>query len=159
MKIRKHLAFLNRELYNAEKKCVKTVSSTPQSGHANMKIFNLILAVLFFISAAVQLNDTPGDVLFWVLIYSYVAIISAFAAFRKYNMWSIVLGLAVVVYELFRKFPTFAQWISDGMPSIIGEMQASTPYVELVREYLGLSICLVVLIYHYVKYAGLSRKG
>ena len=123
-----------------------------------MKIFNLFLAALFFIFAAVQLNDTPGDVLFWVLIYSYVAIISAFAAFRKYNMWTIVLGLAIVVYELFRKFPTFAQWINDGMPSIVGEMQASTPYVELAREYFGLCICLAVLIYHYVRYAKLRRK-
>ena len=124
-----------------------------------MKIFNIILAIIFFAFASLQFNDTPGDILFWVLIYSYVGLISAFGAFNKYNMWTIVLGLAVVIFELFRKFPTFAQWISDGMPSIVGEMEASSPYIELAREYLGLCICLVALGYHYVRYARLRKIG
>lgn len=123
-----------------------------------MKIFNLILAVLFMLFAAVQWNDDPGDIIFWVVVYSGVGIISAFAAFNKYNMWVILLGLAAVVFELFRKFPTFAQWISSGMPSIIGEMQASTPYVELAREYFGLILCLFVLIYHYIRCSKLRNK-
>jgi hypothetical protein len=122
-----------------------------------MKIFNLILAVCFLVFAALQLNDDPNDVWFWVIIYSLVAGISAFAAFGRYNMWVIMLGLAAVIYELFRKFPAFAQWISDGMPSIVEKMEASSPYVELVREFLGLVICLVVLIYHYVRYTKWRR--
>ncbi len=123
-----------------------------------MKIFNLILAALFLSFAALQFNDSPGDILFWVLIYSGIAVISAFAAFKKYNMWVIVLGLAVVVYELFRKFPTFAQWVDDGMPSITGAMEASSPHIEFAREYLGLVICLIALIYHYVMYARQRAK-
>ncbi len=123
-----------------------------------MKIFNLFLAVLFFLFAAVQLNDTPGDILFWFMIYSLIGMISAFGAFNKYNMWAILLGLAVVVFELFRKFPTFATWIGEGMPSIIAEMKATTPYVELAREYLGLVICLAVLIFHYVRFSKLRRQ-
>lgn len=125
--------------------------------HPAMKIFNLFLAVIFFLFAAVQLNDTPGDILFWFLIYSLIGMISAFAAFNKYNMWAILLGLAVVVFELFRKFPTFATWIGEGMPSIIAEMKATTPYVELAREYLGLVLCLAVLIFHYVRYSKFRR--
>jgi hypothetical protein len=66
-------------------------------------------------------------------------------------MWSILLGLAAVIFEMFRKFPTFAQWISSGMPSIVDEMKASTPYIEFAREYLGLCLCLIVLIFHYVR--------
>ncbi|MDQ3016990.1 MAG: transmembrane 220 family protein [Bacteroidota bacterium] len=118
-----------------------------------MKIFNLILALIFLAFAGLQFNDPPGDILFWVFIYTGIAVVSAFAAFKKYNMWVIVLGLAVVVFELFRKFPTFAQWIDDGMPSITGAMEASSPHIEFAREYLGLVICLIVLIYHYVMYA------
>ena len=124
-----------------------------------MKIFNLVLALLFFAFAAVQLNDTPGDVLFWVLIYSLVAAISAFGAFSKYNMWVIMLGIAAVVYEMFRKFPAFAQWCSDGMPSIVEEMKASSPYVELVREFLGLALCLAVLVFHYVRYTRIKKAS
>ena len=118
-----------------------------------MKIFNLILAVLFLLFALVQLNDEPNDILFWVLVYAGVGIISAFAAYNKYNMWAILFGLAAVVFEMFRKFPTFAQWVSSGMPSIVGEMKASSPYIELAREYLGLVLCFIVLIYHYIRYA------
>ena len=123
-----------------------------------MKILNLSLAVIFLLFALLQLNDTAGDILFWFLMYSFIAVISAFAAFKKYNMWAILLGLAVVVYEMFRKFPTIAQWISDGMPSIVEEMQASSPYVELAREYLGLVLCLIVLIFHYIRYAKLRKQ-
>ena len=123
-----------------------------------MKIFNLILAVIFLLFALVQLNDAPGDVLFWFLMYSFVAVVSAFAAFKKYNMWIILLGLAVVVYELFRKFPTIAQWFGDGMPSIVGEMNASSPYVELAREYLGLWLCLFILIFHYIRFSKLRKQ-
>jgi len=123
-----------------------------------MKILNLSLAVIFLLFALLQLNDAAGDVLFWFMMYSFVAVISAFAAFKKYNMWAILLGLAVVVYELFRKFPTIAQWISDGMPSIVGEMKASSPYIELAREYLGLVLCLIVLIFHYIMYSKLRKQ-
>jgi hypothetical protein len=123
-----------------------------------MKIFNLILAVFFLLFAAVQFNDAPDDILFWVVVYGGIGIISGFAAFNMYNMWSILLGLAAVVFELFRKFPTFAQWIGDGMPSIVGEMQASTPHIELAREYLGLLLSLSVLIFHYVRFAKQRKR-
>ena len=122
-----------------------------------MKIVNLILAGCFVIFALLQFNDDPHDVWFWVLIYGLVAAISAFAAFQRYNMWVIVIGIGAVVYELFRKFPAFAQWMSDGMPSIVEKMEASSPYVELVREFLGLLVCLAALIYHYVYYTKQRR--
>jgi len=137
---------------------IKYLSIVIQSDIHSMKIFNLLLAVIFLLFAAVQLNDSPDDIMFWVVVYAGVGIISAFAAFNKYNMWAILLGLAVVVFEMFRKFPTFAIWISDGMPSIVGEMQASSPYVELAREYLGLCLCLAVLIFQYVRFAKLRRQ-
>lgn len=129
-----------------------------QPDNTTMKIFNIILAILFLLFAAVQFNDSPGDILFWVIVYAGVGIISAFAAFNRYNMWAILLGLAVVVFEMFRKFPTFALWVSDGMPSIVDEMQASSPYIELAREYLGLCLCLAVLIFQYVRYAKLRKQ-
>ena len=117
-----------------------------------MKVFNIILALIFFAFAVVQFNDEQDDIMFWVLIYGGVGLISLFGAFKRFHVLTIVLGLAVVVFELFRRFPTFAKWIGDGMPSIVEEMQASTPHVELVREYLGLCICFGVLIFHYIRF-------
>ncbi len=122
-----------------------------------MKIFNLSLTVIFFIFALLQLNDTPGDILFWFLIYSYTGFICAFAAFNKYNMWAIILEVGVLVYQIFRMFPAFSQWISEGCPSIVEKMQASTPFVELVREFLGLCICMAVMIFQYVRYSRLRK--
>src|SRR5687768_12866901 len=107
-----------------------------------MKIFNLILAGLFMLFASLQFNDSPDDIWFWVLVYGGVGIISAFAAFNRYNMWVIVLGIGIVLYQMFTKFPGFASWISSGTPSILGEMKAITPHVESVREYFGLTLCL-----------------
>jgi hypothetical protein len=117
-----------------------------------MKILNLVLTVIFFIFALLQLNDTPGDILFWFLIYAYTGFICAFAAFDKYNMWMILLEVLVLVYQIFRMFPAFSQWISEGCPSIVEKMQASTPFVELVREFLGLCICMSVMIFQYIRY-------
>ena len=122
-----------------------------------MKIFNLILAVLFLSFSLLQFNDDPDDVWFWVLIYGAVAAISAFAAFNKYNMWVIVIGILVVVYQMFRMFPAVSSWISSGTPSIVGEMKASSPHVELVREFFGLVICMAALIYHYIRYTRLRK--
>lgn len=123
-----------------------------------MKIFNLILAGLFLIFAALQLNDDPGDILFWVAMYLLIAGISAFAAFQKYNMWVIMAGIAVTVYEMFCGFPAIAMWIDKGMPSIVGEMKASSPHIEKVREMLGLFICFVVLIFQYMQYTAWRKK-
>ncbi|HZV69234.1 MAG TPA: transmembrane 220 family protein [Saprospiraceae bacterium] len=122
-----------------------------------MKIFNLILALLFFTFAYLQLNDAPGDVMFWFLIYSYTGVICAFAAWNKYNMWTIILGIVVLLYQMFRMFPAFSQWISAGTPSIVGEMKASSPFIELVREFLGLVVCMVVLVYQYIRYTKLKK--
>lgn len=123
-----------------------------------MKIFNLFLAIIFLVFAGLQFNDDPTDVWFWVLMYAGVGIISAFAAFDRYNMWVIVLSIGIVLYKMFIWFPALAQWIDMGTPSIVGEMEASTPYVETTREFLGLLICLIVLIYHYVRYSKLKKS-
>ena len=122
-----------------------------------MKIFNLILAVLFLGFALLQLNDSPGDILFWVLMYLLVSVISGFAAFNRYNMWVIVAGILVVVYQVFKMFPAFVLWVNSGMPSVYGEMKASTPHIELVREFMGLIICLIVLVYHFIRYRRIRK--
>ncbi len=123
-----------------------------------MKIFNLILAFLFIVFALLQFNDDPADIWFWVLAYAGIGIISGFAAFNRYNMWVIVIGIAIVVYQMFRMFPAFSSWISAGTPSITGEMKAISPHVELVREFLGLVLCLIVLVYHYIRYTKLRKS-
>lgn len=114
-----------------------------------MKILNLFLTALFLISAVLQFNDP--DPWFWLAIYLAVAVICGFAAFGKYNRWAILLVMAVCIYELSTLLPAFRLWIDEGMPSITGTMKASSPHVELVREFLGVAICLIVLIFQYTR--------
>lgn len=121
-----------------------------------MKIFNLILAGIFFIFAFVQLNDP--DPLFWTLIYSAIAVITVFAAFGKYHIWSMLALLAIIIYELFLLIPSLGGWFNDGMPSIVESMKAESPHIEFVREFLGLIICLIALLYHYFVFRKLSLK-
>lgn len=123
-----------------------------------MKFFNLFLAALFFTFAGLQLNDNPEDVWFWLVIYFVIGILLAFAAFNKYNMWIILACTGAIVYQLFRLFPAFSSWISAGTPSITGEMKAISPHVELVREFLGLLICLAALVYLYVRYSRIRKE-
>ena len=123
-----------------------------------MKIFNLVLAALFFAFAFLQLNDAPGDILFWFLIYSLVGIISAFGAFERYNMWIIVLGLGAALYRLFRDLPEFLMWINSGTPSIVQEMKATSPYIETAREFFGLVLCIFAFLYHYVRYIRIRNR-
>jgi hypothetical protein len=114
-----------------------------------MKIFNLFLAALFVFSAVLQYNDP--DPLLWMSIYLAAGLICAFAAFNKYNRWTILLVLAACAYELYDILPSFVQWIGDGMPSITESMKASTPHVELVREFLGTAIVFVAMIFQYFR--------
>lgn len=115
-----------------------------------MKIFNLILAALFALFAIVQLNDP--DPAFWTAVYGVMALVCGLAAFEQYNIWLLLAILAVLIFELFALFPTLSGWIDQGMPSIVGSMKAESPYIEFVREFLGLVICFIVILFHYFSY-------
>jgi hypothetical protein len=117
-----------------------------------MKILNIILCVLFLAFAGLQFNDDPDDIWFWVVAYGSVGIISGLAAFGRYNMWLILVAIGVILFKMFMYFTPFAQWIDMGAPSIVGEMKATEPYIETTREFLGLVLCLIVLIFQYVQY-------
>ncbi len=114
-----------------------------------MKIFNLVLALLFLSFAIVQYNDP--DPFVWIAIYGIVAVVCALAAFRKYYRWLILLGLAICAVELMTTLPGFIDWINRGMPNIVETMKAEKPYIEYTREFLGLILCIGTLIYQYIQ--------
>ena len=108
-----------------------------------MKIFNLVLAALFVLFAAVQLNDP--DPLGWTAFYAFVAGVCAFAAFGKTNRYVLWAGIAVCLIWMATLLPEFINWIKMGAPNIATTMKAETPYVEFTREFLGLGIGLTAL--------------
>lgn len=114
-----------------------------------MKTFNLILAVLFALFAIVQLNDT--DPWLWVILYMYVAAVSAMAAFGIYRMWAIIVGMIICVVWMGSLVPDFIHWVEMGMPTITGQMKATEPHIELTREFLGLFLAGAALVFHFFR--------
>lgn len=112
-----------------------------------MKIRNYLIAALFFLFAAVQLNDP--DPYFWVVLYAYIGMVAITRNFRPMRKVILLGGMAVCVIELFLILPEFLNWIEMGMPTITGSMKAEEPHIEFTREFLGLLICLGTLVFYY----------
>lgn len=111
------------------------------------KIANIIVGLLFILFAVVQLNDP--DPMKWVLLYGFVAAIALLKAFASVPNWLILIGLAVTVVWLVILIPNIIDWFRRGMPSITEHMKADKPYVELTREFFGLLICIIALLWYY----------
>ncbi len=103
----------------------------------------LLPTLLFAWSAFVQWND-PDPVL-WILVYGAVAACCALAAFGRRPRVVLTVLLAVLGGWMLWMAPGFVQWLGMGAPSIVEEMQAHEPHIELVREFLGLLIAVAVL--------------
>ena len=110
-----------------------------------MKALHIFFAILFVVFAAVQLNDS--DPYLWIAIYSLVAVCFGLLAFGQLFKPLVVGGLVVCSIYAVYLLPDFVNWLRLGMPSITATMQAETPHVELVREFLGLGLCISAFIY------------
>jgi hypothetical protein len=115
------------------------------------RVVNLVMAILFAISAALQYNDP--DPIQWFLIYAAAAVVSGMVALRRRfpSVLPIVVGLVAVVWSV---------WIMTHMHGgfawhqLAEEMHASTPTIEESRESLGL---LIVAVWMFVVALGRKR--
>ena len=114
-----------------------------------MKILNIVLVIIFVLFAAVQYNDP--DPYIWIPIYLFPAAVCFYAAKGKYNKTYILIGLIPITLFMLAYIPDFIDWIKMGEPSIVETMKAEKPYVELTREFGGLVICVVVLVFEYFR--------
>jgi hypothetical protein len=110
-----------------------------------MRIVAILLAVLFALFAAVQLNDP--DPLLWTLAYGAVALLWGLAATGHYHRPATAVLALVFTAWLFTLLPDFVDWVLMGTPSIVGSMQAEEPHIELVREFGGLMVAIAALLY------------
>lgn len=97
----------------------------------------------------VQLNDP--DPWAWIALYGLTAAACTFSAFRPLDRRLVLLGLVVILTWMAILAPAFMDWLEQGMPSIGDEMKASHPYIEQVREFLGLLLCGGILIFLYIQ--------
>jgi hypothetical protein len=109
-----------------------------------MSVVNGLLTVVFALFTYFQLNDPDPQL--WVTWYSFLTFLTGFAVFKKFWMPSILVGIGVCLVWMGLLLPAFLEWIKEGMPSITSSMKAETPFVEFIREFLGLLVCLMVLV-------------
>ncbi|GAB1309327.1 hypothetical protein KH5_20100 [Urechidicola sp. KH5] len=110
------------------------------------KIISILFFVLFTWSAIIQLNDP--DPYHWFTIYLIVALIPIITLFKQLSkklIW-ILIGM-LLAYSLYH-FYYFIDWMgTDQKEEIFGEMVYEKPYLEGTREFLGLFICALSLLY------------
>jgi hypothetical protein len=119
-----------------------------------MKILNFVLAAAFMIFAFVQVNDP--DPLLWIAIYGAMAVLAVLAMFNIYPKKVILTLLILYFLYSFYYFPGVQEWISSGNKSELFDNVAKMNhlYIEESREFLGLWICIAVLIFYFIR----SRK-
>lgn len=116
-----------------------------------MRITNFVLAIMFLVFAFLQVND-PDPVL-WILIYGAMALVCIMAMYHVYyKSLLLVLAAGYSVYCVIL-FPGVQTWLQQENLSILFDegMKMQYLYVEESREFLGLMICLIVLIFYFIQ--------
>lgn len=111
-----------------------------------MRIVNFILAAMFLVFAFVQINDP--DPVIWILVYGAMAVLCIMAIFEFYPRKFIIGLLALLVIYSFVYVPGVIEWLKQDDKVLLFDDLAKMqhPYIEQAREFLGLFICIVVLI-------------
>jgi len=108
-----------------------------------------IIAVLYTLCAAVQYNDP--DFYIWIPLYMIPAAV-AIAYDRGWRSSKVLLAIcALYAVGMMLYTPDVLSWVKNGTPSIADSMQAESPFIEFIREFFGLGICLAGLTWYYKK--------
>lgn len=110
------------------------------------KTINYVLFVIYVIFAVLQLNDPDG--LLWFSIYLVVAIICLYSNFRTISrLFLFVIIIALLVYAACH-FSLFIDYLkTENKEEIFGKMVYDKPYLEGTREFIGLLIAALGIIY------------
>ena len=110
------------------------------------KIKNLILFILFVIFAILQLNDPDG--LLWFSIYFIVSLICLYNTFKPVPKSILILSIiALMSYSVFH-FSLFIDYLNtENKKEIFGEMVYDKPYLEGTREFIGLLLAALGIMY------------
>ncbi|TGL59320.1 hypothetical protein EHQ58_08725 [Leptospira ognonensis] len=105
-----------------------------------------ILAALLLFSALVQYNDP--DPLHWMFLYGLGAFLCASASFGKYHPNLIFICIGACLLQLMIVFDGTVQWYFQGVENILSTpMSKEKPYIEEVREFFGVMIVFVSMIW------------
>jgi hypothetical protein len=123
-----------------------------------MRIAAFLLAVMFLVFAFLQVNDP--DPVIWILIYGIMAVFSIMAMFRFYPR--IVLALYLVLlagYSVVFWSGVAEWWRQDNRSALFDDVAKMEHwYIEEAREFLGLLICMLALIFFLVRALRTNRS-
>ena len=110
-----------------------------------MKILFLVLSVMFLVFAGLQWNDP--DPIHWTLCYLAIAVSCALAAFGMFPKWwlwgvTMIIGVWMLIAS-----PAFFRWVQGGFPNIAGQMKDTRPIIEETREFGGLVMAFLVMLF------------
>lgn len=114
-----------------------------------MKYVYLVLSLIFILFAAVQYNDP--DPYIWAPYYLAIALICFFKFKGQYYSWLVISMLVISVAWAASYLPSVLEWWKMGRPDIADHMKAETPYIENMREFSGLVICIAAIVPVYLK--------
>ena len=122
-----------------------------------MKIVNIILALLFLSFVYVQFNDI--DPLLWIAIYGSMVVVCSMAAFDYYPRRVYLILIVLFVAYSTIDIPSVLVWLQqDDLTDLFDEVaKMKHLYIEETREFLGLMICVGVLIFHLVRSRRISK--
>lgn len=110
------------------------------------KIVKAFIFIIFILFAIVQLNDP--DPIHWFTIYALVGILSLVSIYKQIPKILIyLLSIFLIIYAgyHFLHFLNFLQ--IENKQELFGEMFYEKPYLEGTREFLGLILAAVSLIF------------
>lgn len=122
-----------------------------------MKIFNIVSAILFLLFVYVQFNDP--DPILWILIYGSMAVVCIMAVLNKYYKMVYIILLVLFVGISATYIPSVLVWLQqDDRTALFDEVaKMEHLYIEETREFLGLMICVGVLIFYVIRSRKLSK--
>lgn len=114
-----------------------------------MKWLHFLISGIFIVFAIVQYNDP--DPFLWIMMYLLVGAIPILYIMDKLNRKFLRILIITFVFTFLLYIPPIFQWISNGMPAIIGTPGAHSPMMEVLRESFGILLSCIVAIFYYRK--------
>jgi hypothetical protein len=114
-----------------------------------MKIVKIFFAILFLLFVVVQFNDP--DPLLWIVVYGSMVVVSVLAFYNRYPTRIMVIMASGFLVLTILYFEGFREWFNSSDRSLLFDDLAKMQfqYIEEAREFLGLLICLAVLIFYF----------
>jgi len=130
----------------------------PQIASMIRRIIYATLALLFALFAYFQWNDP--DSLIWIFFYLAVSILFGAAALKKYHPYVAYGFMGTIGIALIRYAPGLFDFLTndDGIGFSEG-MANDYPYIEQAREFGGLLISLVAILYLFLSHRKAKAKS